>query len=95
MPTTSSSCNFEVWQSQRDSNPCRHLESVIRHVWPVRVGTVLPGPDLLPIHSVYTVTPSISEKMDNRMDKLSCLHLSKVMTMSNGDQSCPSGASWG
>ena len=57
---------FQSEQSQRDSKPCRHLESVIRHVQLVRLRTVLAGQDLRGVQAVHSLSRNIGEKMDNK-----------------------------
>jgi hypothetical protein len=68
------------WQSQRDSNPCRHLESVIKHVQQVRLRAVLTGQEVYVVQPVRPVRPNLGEKMDNRMDNGS-IFTSKVIAV--------------
>jgi hypothetical protein len=70
---------FGLEQSQQGSNPCRHLESVHRHLQQVRRRTVLAGQVVRLVQPVHSLGPHFIEGMDNRMDN-GGVHLKKVTT---------------
>jgi hypothetical protein len=59
-------------QPRRDSNPCRHLERVVRNVRLKRPSYVLPGQPLCSFCPVVPRPSHRSEWMDKRMDNSQC-----------------------